>query len=293
MTNKLSMVQQNFSIMQLTDIHIGEYPFNADDEHTFQAIETAVSQIKPNLIMITGDLLWSDGVTNPQRGYQRLVDLFNHHDYPIAITYGNHDSEETLTRANLLQLENQFYHRAKQTHYFIENITNKACYTLEIFNKNILTNVLYVFDSGDYPSRDDIKGYDWISLNQIDWYEQTHKYYSEKYGKTNDLVFLHIPLPEYQQAGKHIIAGNFWETNPRICSGELNTGLFSHIINNDHVAGIFCGHDHDNNFDGIFMNTHLVYGNVSGYNCYGDLPRGYRMINLGLNTMETRTVQYH
>lgn len=280
-----------FRIMQLTDIHIGEYPFSSEDEKTFSALTHAVQAEKPDLIMITGDLLWTDGVKEPEHGYRALIDLFNRLNYPIAVTYGNHDSEETLTRSSLRQLEKGFNHRVEKMNVFVDH-QDKECYTLEVGTKNDIQHVLYVFDSGDNSPLVDLEGYDWVSPEQIDWYERTHQQYLQNVGQTVDLVFLHIPLPEYKNAGEHILTGQFWEQNPRVAAPQLNTGLFSRIRYNQHVAGIFCGHDHDNNFDGTFMGTHLIYGNVSGYNCYGVLPRGYRLITLDEDGMRTQTVPY-
>lgn len=275
----MQLIEKNgLRIMQLTDIHIGAYPFEPKDLQTFAALRATIPAVDPDLIMITGDLIWSDGVDRPQRGYQALVDLFNEFDYPIAMTYGNHDSEETIDRSDLRQLEKGFKNLITKQNVFVDP-RNKECYTFELGNDAGVTNVCYVFDSGnhgDLPGTD----YDWISLEQIAWYEQTHAAYLQNVGATQDLVFLHIPLPEYLQAGEHVVAGHFWEDDRRVSGAVLNTGLFAHLRANNHVAGVFCGHDHDNNFDGEFLGIHLIYGNVSGYNCYGQLPRGYRMITV-------------
>ncbi|WP_261805461.1 metallophosphoesterase [Lapidilactobacillus luobeiensis] len=287
----MQLIKENgLKIMQLTDIHIGSYPFEPKDIRTFAALRAAIVAADPDLIMITGDLIWSEGVDRPQRGYQALVDLFNEFDYPIAMTYGNHDSEETIDRSDLRELENGFKNRIAKQNSFIDH-RDKECYTFELGNSAGITNVCYVFDSGnhgDLPGTD----YDWISLEQIAWYERTHADYLAKIGPTRDLVFLHIPLPEYLQAGEHILAGHFWEDDRRVSGAVLNSGLFAHLRYNDHVAGVFCGHDHDNNFFGEFLGLNLIYGNVSGYNCYGQLPRGYRMIEVKPEGLTTSLHQY-
>ncbi|WP_054721468.1 metallophosphoesterase [Lacticaseibacillus nasuensis] len=286
----LTMNEQGFKILQLTDIHIGEAPFNAEDQATFAALKENIPLVDPDLIVISGDLIWSDGVDRPQRGYQALVDIFNELDYPLAITYGNHDSEQTLDRSALRKLETGFTHRVTKQHAYVDP-RGKESYTVEIGQAGKITNVLYIFDSGDNAPFD-VEGYDWVSTEAIAWYEATHAEYLRTAGQTVDLVFLHIPVPEYANAATHIVAGKWWEMNPRIASPELNTGLFAHLRFNQHIAGIFCGHDHDNNFEGRYMGIPLIYGNVSGYNCYGDLPRGYRVINLTPKTMETVTQTY-
>lgn len=46
------------------------------------------------------------------------------------------------------------------------------------------------------------------------------------------------------------------------------------------VMGVFCGHDHDNDFIGMERGIALGYGRVSGLDAYGDLERGARIIDL-------------
>ncbi|MFD1430242.1 metallophosphoesterase [Lacticaseibacillus mingshuiensis] len=212
----LQLHNGQLKIMQLTDIHIGEAPFNAEDQKSFAAIRRALEL----------------GLVNRVEPAQSYIDP-----------------------------------------------ANKQSFTIEVGEGETVTNVLYFFDSGaDAPH--DMGGYDWITPETIDWYEQTFRANKAAFGPTHDMAVLHIPLVEYEHAAEHILTGTWWEMHPRIASGALNTGLFSRFLNNQHIDHVFCGHDHNNNFDGTYLGIHLVYGNVSGYNCYGVLPRGYRLITL-------------
>ncbi|MEG0292900.1 metallophosphoesterase family protein [Enterococcus sp.] len=282
------MIAKNkeFKILQFTDIHIGEAPFNAEDMKTFEMIDQTLKETDADLICITGDLIWSHGVNSPTKGLKALAEVFNKYDLPIAITYGNHDSEETINRQDLHKIETEYFKNIakKSNQYFDAN--NKECFTINVVRDDSIVHVLYFIDSGA-DALIDCEGYDWVSIEQIQWYEQTSADYLKQKENTTDLMFLHIPLPEYENAGEHIIEGKFWEMNPRIASAQLNTGLFSRILYNNHIEGIFCGHDHDNNFEGTYLGKRLIYGNVTGYNCYGVLPRGYREIKLTPEKMET------
>ena len=63
---------------------------------------------------------------------------------------------------------------------------------------------------------------------------------------------------------------------------------------NGQIDAVFCGHDHDNNFVGIHHGIKLCYGNITGYQCYGDLERGVRIIELSNNNeykMETKIIE--
>lgn len=281
----ITLKNDKLKILQFTDIHIGQAPFEAADLQTFKMIEETLATTTADLIVITGDLIWSEGVTDPAQGLAALAEIFNRYPIPLAITYGNHDSEDSLQRTDLHRLETAlFKHLATKSNQYFDP-QQKECFTIEIGKAGELVNVLYFIDSGARASRDH-DSYDWVSHQQIHWYQQTVAKLQQR-KPTKDLLFLHIPLPEYAQAGEHILAGSFWETNPRISAPKLNTGLFSHLLENDHLLGTFCGHDHDNNFEGCYLGQRLIYGNVTGYNCYGELPRGYRKIALSATEMTT------
>ena len=65
-----------------------------------------------------------------------------------------------------------------------------------------------------------------------------------------------------------------------VCAPEINTGLFSAIIESGDIMGVFCGHDHNNNLIGVTRDIALAYGNVSGIECYGKIGRRARIIEL-------------
>ncbi|MFT9271822.1 MAG: hypothetical protein ABF511_07935 [Lentilactobacillus hilgardii] len=58
------------------------------------------------------------------------------------------------------------------------------------------------------------------------------------------------------------------------------------------VKATFVGHDHDNNFTSSFRGIQLNYGNVTGYNCYGELTRGVREIDVSKDAIKTRIILF-
>jgi len=49
------------------------------------------------------------------------------------------------------------------------------------------------------------------------------------------------------------------------------------------ITGVFCGHDHDNDYGGFVNNIEVVYGRKTGFGGYGPPPeftRGARVIEL-------------
>ena len=140
--------------------------------------------------------------------------------------------------------------------------------------------LLYMFDSHAYPSTPKIGSYDWIKMDQIVWYETFSKFYTRNNNNKPlpSLSFFHIPLPEYKDLvkSKKYVGNN----RERVSSPMLNSGLFTKMCEMEDIMGVFVGHDHINDFAGIFNNICLAYGKVSGYDAYGDAKRGARIIEL-------------
>jgi 3',5'-cyclic AMP phosphodiesterase CpdA len=278
-----------FKIMQFTDTHIGNRPYNEADKKTFALVEYALKHYEVDLIMHTGDIIWSDGVTGPDEIFKEFMESFNAVETPKAITFGNHDAEGTATRTDLREIFNQrVTNKAGLTNLF--SIETRESYTLEIYKHNSeeVENVLYVMDSGGEASLP-IGIYEWNHPDQVEWFKDVSKKYRKGDNVKRNLVFQHIPIPEYWQAANNIIAGENNETDERISAPHINTGLFANMLIDGETWGIFVGHDHENNFDSLLHGIHLVYGNVSGYNTYGDTNRGVRMIELNANNHEIKT----
>lgn len=277
-----------FKIVQLTDLHIGSKPYAEDDYKTFELIDEAFTKLDADLIVLTGDLMWSHGVPNAMEVYQELLERFNQYDVPIAITYGNHDAEDEFVGADMRRMEGILKNHVTKSNSMV--VRDRESYTVELFDPEGRTvqSVLYLFDTGsDAPLPVGI--YDWVQPEQVTWFNDVSRHYHSQTQRKNDLTFLHIPLPEYWEAAKHIESGECNETNDMISAPYINTGLFASLYMNGQVGGVFCGHDHDNNFVGLHHGIRLVYGQVSGYQCYGDLPRGARIVELTQSEMTTYT----
>lgn len=278
-----------FRIVQFTDTHLGNHPYNEEDLETFRLIEKVLEKIDVDLILHTGDIIWSDGVKDPDLIFEEVMTYFDKKQVPMAITFGNHDAEGTASREDLRRIfEQTVTQQAPKTNSL--TVDERESYIIELLKNNgdEVESVIYVMDSGgDAPLPIGI--YDWNQPEQVDWFKETSAKYRKGDGVKRNLIFQHIPVPEYWQAADYILAGVNHETNERISAPHLNTGLFANMVLDGETWGMFVGHDHDNNFDGLLHGIHLVYGNVSGYNTYGDEGRGVRMIELNAKTQEVKT----
>lgn len=283
-----------FTIMQITDTHIGDSPLSEASQKTIDLIQAALDKYPVDLVVHTGDITWSEGVKKQLDSLQAFLDCFHDRNIPLITTFGNHDSEGYLTRNKLrayIQADSKVSHAPKK-HVSIAD--DRESSVLEIYgsDRETVKNVIYLIDSGDYP-KINFGTYDWVSFDQVAWFRQVAQDYSDP--TMNNLVFLHIPLPEYKEAGKFIIEGHFNEGDHEICSPDLNSGLFTQMVEAGNIWGVFAGHDHDNNFDAKYCDIHCVYGQVSGYDTYGDEDRGIRLIALdeNKNTVSTERILAH
>lgn len=279
----------SFRVMQLTDLHLGPFANNDNDLKTLELIEKATKFLKPDLIIITGDLIWSQQIDNPKDTLEVLYKLLNESNIPVALTYGNHDSETDYSRNSLRKLERLLNNHVEKKHAFI--IDDKESYCIEVYSHDgtLLNNLIYIIDSGDYP-KIDLGLYDWVQPKQVEWFNRTNEVYSRSQNGKKDLIFLHIPVPEYYEAKENILDGVCEEGGEVICSPKINTGLFSSAVINQSIHSFYCGHDHDNNFCGQYYGIQLCYGQITGFNSYGHLERGVRLIDIDEAGIKSRTI---
>ena len=139
-----------------------------------------------------------------------------------------------------------------------------------------------MIDSGEFD-RFGYGKYDWVLPEQVEWFRKVSDKYKKNDGIKRNIIFQHIPLPEYRDVVDDLLDGYCAEEDKTISAPFINTGLFAGMVLNGETWGIVVGHDHDNNFDAVKYGIHLAYANSSGYQTYGDLPKGGSIIEINLD----------
>lgn len=86
-----------FKIVQLTDIHyIYQDPRS---EISLQNIDEVIRTEQPQLIVLTGDVIYGKPA---EESLRTVLDKLSEYRIPFAVTFGNHDDEQGLTRKELL-----------------------------------------------------------------------------------------------------------------------------------------------------------------------------------------------
>ncbi len=264
-----------FKIVQFTDIHWKNGSEQCDS--TIMILEKVLDTEKPDLVVFTGDIAYSE----PQKeGWNSIAAPIIERQIPWALVLGNHDEEFDMEREDIIPY-------LQKMPCFVgskgpENIAGYSNYILPIKSSKTDSAAanLYFFDSNAYVKDKKNGYYDWIKLDQIQWYlEQSQKIKNQNQGYTLPaLAFFHIPLPEYDELYQ---SGNYiGRKREDVCSPKINSGLYAAFLENKEVMGVFVGHDHDNDYVGNLRDIVLAYGRVSGLDAYGAFERGGRIIEL-------------
>ena len=296
---QLSFMNGKFKIVQFTDIHWDEKTDNC--VRTTASIQAVIKAEHPDVAMLTGDVV----TAHPSvEGWKSVIKIFEDAKLPYTVMMGNHDAENLD--------KDSIYDLLATSPYFVgekgpKDIYGMGNYVVPVYGSkggNKPAALLYCIDSNDYPeNRMKYGGYDWIHFDQIAWYREQSKQFTQANGgkPLPALAFFHIPLLEYNQViGAETTLGRKEEDG--VSSPDLNSGFFTSLTEMGDVMGVFCGHDHLNDYIGIQNNIALGYGRVSGWDAYGHIERGGRIIELSegkyefdswIRTPKTREYTYY
>ena len=273
--NTLRFKKGLFKIVQITDLH---YKLGVKaSEQGLACVREMVQTEKPDLVVVTGDIIYSAPADST---LSVVLKTFAQLGVPFCMTFGNHDYDfKTPTVA--------LYNQMQKTPNCVMPVLQgkNTDYSLPILSSNgkRTAAVLYCIDTHNKPAIGGIGGYQWISHNQITWYRQRSMVYKQKNGgkPVPSLAFLHIPLPEFNYATANTQCPMYGSRLERAYSPSINSGMFASIKEMGDIMGVFCGHDHDNDYAVSYFNVLLAHGRFSGGNTeYNHLTRGARVIVL-------------
>ena len=261
-------------LLQLTDIHLGcGYLTKSLDKKVINEIFTCVNTVNPDIIIVTGDALSpiyiTSGTRNSYLQLDALIMLLEKLGRPYTFCFGNHDGDGLASKDFIAQkLESaphSFFLRGEK------DITGEGNYFVKILDNGILTSSLILMDSGNKSGLD----YDGISKDQVKWYEKTINTLKAEKSDIKNLVFMHVPIPEYNtfydkwKSGDENYVLSMGVKSERTCSGKQN-GLYEKMKELDATKWVFCGHDHTNNFVITEKSTNITlsYGMSMDYSAY-------------------------
>ena len=302
-------------ILHITDTHL---KLNHNFDPTVWMVERACDEEKPDIVMLTGDIVLNcDNAEDTKKMINAIMNIFDSRNIPVAVTFGNHDSEQgAMSREELMAYYNTFSCSVSVDDG--EALSGCGTYNIPVMSsdgKNVKFN-LWVFDSGDY---DEEGRYSCVRPDQIEWYKETSdKFKKANNGeKVNSLVFQHIIVGEIYDvlqksdswksyAYKHLYNEdeyylfdpeqvNYGTIREYPCPGYENYGQFDAMVEKGDVLAMFTGHDHTNAFGVQYKGIDIVNSLSTRYiGLFHSTQCGYRVLEVDENdtsTYETRVVR--
>jgi hypothetical protein len=262
-------------LLQLADTHF--HPGDASNQATEKMLRGLVEREQPDFIIHTGDFINNDS--------SKLVewtgmDILNGLKLPWALCFGNHDYPAKNGEGSL-PLDSIRQKMERDFQGYVDAPTGRHyCYRYDILDKDSPKPraSLFFFQVG-YAEGDRR-----ISDPQLAWFKNQMEKDAQREVETPITVFVHIPLVEYHQL---FDSGRAIGTKAESVCFDSDTGeSFKAFQSSNRVVGVFCGHDHVNNYHGDWQGIELAYGRVSGWGAYGppSWQRGGRLISLDLQS---------
>ena len=212
-----------FKIVQFTDVHF-KYGNPASDV-ALERINQVLDAEQPDVVIFTGDVIYSAPADS---GMLKVLEQVSKRKLPFVVTFGNHDDEQGLTRTQLYDII-----RTVPGNLMPDRGTALSPdYVLTVKSSSDPKKdaaLLYCMDSHSYSPLKDVKGYNWLTFDQINWYRQQSAAYKAQNGgqPVPALAFFHIPLPEYHEAVRDENAALRGTRMEEACSPRINTGMFA------------------------------------------------------------------
>lgn len=286
----VNVESRSLTMLQFTDLHL-TYGFDQNDKHTLKMMKTISQHVKPDLIVLTGDQTLS---VSAVRLYKKLTRHMESLAIPWTFVFGNHDTDyhSYMQIYNAVKSVPTTYLKFKPGPQIEDggfgNFALHFAYDEDVFYKS------YFFDSKAEQKTfkpTGFSGYEWLSENQVSWYAE--KVEQDKLDNIRSTTFMHIPLVQYMYYKDFVNTPSFTgEGKENIFPQAVDTGFYKAMVDSGVSDGVFVGHDHVNNFTVMMDGIILGYGQNSGFNGYGRVRRGGRVIHVNADGEYSTNVIY-
>ncbi|CAN8105519.1 unnamed protein product [Discula destructiva] len=275
-----------FQIAVFEDLHFGEAEDTdwgpQQDVDSLKVMRSVLAYESPQLVVLNGDLITGENTfkENSTNYMDEIVAPLVEAGLPWASTYGNHDSDFNLSRADLYAREKTYPNSltGKAATGNDSGITN---YYLPVYSPEDITctgtpaMILWFFDSrgGNYyqestPSGSSIGIPNWVGSSAVSWFKKANAKLTAAYGTSiPSLAFVHIPVDAFlafQNAGvdpneepginqdvplaQQGVASGQGSTETVFTYGGQDVPFMQALLDTEGLMGAFSGHDHGNDW---------------------------------------------
>ena len=202
------------------------YQYHPDniDKRCFDYMRETIETVKPDLILLTGDLVYGE-FDDKGTSWYRVVEFMDSFEIPWAPVMGNHDAESTLG----VDWQCDVLTSSAYCLFDRKELTGNGNYSVGIVQGEKLTRVFYMVDSNgaDASPQSLANGHTKTSAgfgqDQINWY-------------TNEIASIHALSPDTKISfAFHIQIAAFSDACAKY--GFINTGTMNNPINIDLLEG--------------------------------------------------------
>lgn len=251
----------------------------AVDVLCFDQIRQLVEENRPDLIFITGDIIYGE-FDDSGRFMEVFCDFMGSLGVPWAPVYGNHDNESQMG----VDWQNTQFENAPNSLFCRGTVSGNGNYSLLITRDGKPSRVLYMMDSGGCGNayEPEVRRRPGFTPDQMEWVEST----AASLCIVNDgqlvpgFMAFHIPSSEFQQADSElgytttdgyctlgvnvpVHKGDFgcrWEAH----SCFVSPADFPETLHRVGVNGVFAGHCHSINTSVFWRDIRWTYGLKTG-----------------------------
>ncbi len=263
---------KDFIILNFGDIQCHDSEaFSEVGEFYEETIDKLIKKTQPDLITLTGDNAFDPFA------HLRLINFIEQYNIPWAPVMGNADHDGLVS---------EFWLAYRLTH--AKNCLFKCGpenmgygnYIINITENSKPVHTLFMMDTHHEDTIEE-GSYDHFFKEQIEWYKWAVAGMEKECKKiVPSSVFMHIPVPEYQNAwdsvfnketGKLIPPYNtheFCKFQEKIGAPLFNYEFFDICKEMKSTKNMLCGHEHTNCFSIDYEGITLTYVMKTGYGCY-------------------------
>ncbi len=276
-----------FTILQFADIH--SCPLRETEK---QLLKDAIQRRKPDLIVLTGDNIFSTSGEG-ETAIVDYMDIFEAYGIPVAMVFGNHDTEARPAKIQQMGIYSRYS-------CFVGAIGTPVADRIGNYNLPILSSDgtktafnLWFTDSGMKNEENDLGGFACVLKEQVDWYLSASNAITQANGgeKVPSINFQHIVVPEVRELLIPTDDPDRWklpEGNPGhmadVYGGPLySNGQFDAFVSQGDVLATVAGHDHTNSYVVTKDGVDIVVSPICAFIGNTDESVGYRVFELDEN----------